>query len=83
LKWIDAFARKRKARFSHSEDLIEMSTSFNAQTHQTASNMKKIGCKLTSVDNTSVIVIMPTQLAISHLAPYTDWDILCGEAHEH
>ena len=83
MKWIDAFARKRKARFSSSEDLIKMSALFNAQTHQTASNMKKIGRKLISVDNTSVIIIMPDQLAISHLAPYTDWDMLCGEAREH
>lgn len=83
MKWIDAFAHKRKARFSRSEDMLEMSALFNAQTHQTASNMKKIGRKLISVDDTCVIVIMPTQFAISHLAPYTDWDVLCGEAREH
>lgn len=83
MKWIDAFARKRKARFSRSEDILEMSTLFNAQTHQTASNMTKIGCKLTSVDNTSVIIIIPTQLSISHLAPYTSWDMLYGEARQH
>lgn len=83
MKWIDAFARKRIARFPRSEDLLEMSALFNAQTHQTASNMTKIGRKLTSVDNTSVISIMPTQLSISHLAPYSNWDMLYGEARDH
>jgi uncharacterized protein (TIGR04255 family) len=83
LKWIEAFTRKRKTRFPNSEDLIEMSASFNAQTHQTASNMKKVGHKLTSVDNTNVITIRPDQLAISHLAPYTDWDRLYSEARGH
>ncbi len=83
LKWIEAFTRKRKTGFPNSEDLIEMSASFNAQTHQTASNMKKVGRKLTSVDNTNVITIRPDQLAISHLAPYTDWDRLYSEARDH
>lgn len=83
MKWIDAFARKRKARFSHSEDMLEMSASFDARTHQTASNMTKIGRKLASADNTSVIIIMPAQLAIIHLAPYTSWDMLYDEASEH
>lgn len=82
-KWIDTFSRKRKARFPKSEELIEMSTSYNATTHQTASNSKKIGYKLTSIDYSSVITITPDQLAISHLTPYTDWDRLYSEARDH
>lgn len=82
-KWIEAFSRKHKARFPKSEELIEMSASYNATTHQTASNTKKIGYKLTAIDHSSVITIKPDQLAISHLAPYTDWDRLYGEARDH
>jgi uncharacterized protein (TIGR04255 family) len=82
MKWIDAFARKCKARFSRSEDMLEMSASFDARTNQTASNMTKKGHKLTSVDNTNVIIIMPTQLLVSHLAPYTSWEMLYDEANK-
>ncbi len=82
-KWIETFVRKRKTRFPSSEEIIEMSTSYNAQTHKTASNTKKIGHKFTNVDHSSIIVIKPDQLAISHLAPYTDWDKLYSEARDH
>ena len=83
LKWIEAFARKHNTRFSRSEDMFEISASFNAQTHQSASNTKKIGYKLTSGDNARVVTIVPSQLAISHLAPYTDWGELCSDARQH
>lgn len=83
LKLIDAFARKHKTSFPNNEDVIEMSTSFNAQTQQTTSNTKKIGRKLTNIDNAKVITIMHSQLAISYLAPYTNWGELCNEAREH
>jgi len=82
-KWIESFSRKRKMRYPHSEEIIEMSSSYNALTKQTVANTKIIGRKLTSIDHSSVISIMPGQLAISHLAPYTDWDRLYSEAHDH
>jgi uncharacterized protein (TIGR04255 family) len=83
LKSIDAFALKRKARFPRSEDMVEVSASFDTQAKRTASSMKKIGRKLYSSDDARVILIMPAQFSLSQLAPYTDWDTLCGEAREH
>jgi uncharacterized protein (TIGR04255 family) len=83
LKWIDAFALKRKARFSRSEDMVQISALFHPQTARTASNVEKIGRKLTHSDGTRVIVITTTQMGLVQLAPYTDWDTLCGEAREH
>jgi uncharacterized protein (TIGR04255 family) len=82
-KSIDAFALKRQARFPRSEDILEMSASFDTKTTRTASTMKKVGRKLHSPDGARVIVITPAQLAVIQRAPYTDWDTLRGEAREH
>jgi uncharacterized protein (TIGR04255 family) len=83
LKWIDAFALKRKARFSRAEDMVEISATFHPQSAQSASNIKKIGRKLTDAGGSSVIIITATQMGIIQLAPYTDWDTLYREAREH
>jgi hypothetical protein len=64
LKSIEAFALKRQARFPRNEDMLEMSTSFDAKTTRTASTMKKVGRKLHSPDGARVIVITPAQLAV-------------------
>jgi uncharacterized protein (TIGR04255 family) len=83
LKSIDAFALKSKTRFPHSEDMVEMSASFNPQANQSTSNIKKLGRKLSSLDGSRVIIILPLQFAVIQRAPYTEWDTLCGEAREH
>jgi uncharacterized protein (TIGR04255 family) len=83
LKSIEAFALERQARFPHSEDMLEVSASFDTKANRTASTMKKIGRKLHSADDARVIVIMPAQMAVIQRAPYTDWDTLCGEARGH
>ena len=83
LKAIDAFATKRKAHFPRSEDIVEVSTSFDTQAKRTDLAMKKVGRKFYSSDGARAIVIMAAQFSVSQLAPYTDWDTLYGEAREH
>jgi uncharacterized protein (TIGR04255 family) len=82
MKWIDSFALKRKTSFPHSEDVIEMFTSFNAQTTQSTSQVKKVGRKIRSADGTRVVSVWPNQIAFSQLPPYTNWETLRDEARE-
>src|SRR6202021_2079788 len=82
MKWIEAFAVKRKTKFPHSENVIQVATSFNTQTVQSTSEMKTIGREIRSVDGTRVVSVLPDQMAFSQLPPYTDWETLCDEARE-
>ena len=69
-KDIDTFARKSKKSFPFSEDIIEMSTIFNPQTKQQASNVRKIGNKLNSADRTRLIIAFnSTQFGVIQQAP--------------
>ena len=79
-KWIGRFAAKRKSPFYRIEDMSEISTAFNTQTQQTASNIKKVGQKISNADGNRLIFIMPAHLAIIHLAPYQNWETLCSDA---
>jgi uncharacterized protein (TIGR04255 family) len=81
LKTIDAFTRKRKKLFPRAEDMLEATVAINTQAAH--SDVKKIGCKLTSADGTHVIIITRTQMSTNHLAPYTNWETLYEEAHQH
>jgi uncharacterized protein (TIGR04255 family) len=82
LKTIDAFVHRLRTHFPRTEDMVQVSTMFNPQTQQIASNIQKLGRKLTSHDGSRVIIIMQHQFAVIQLAPYTDWDALRGEARE-
>ena len=80
MKWMDAFARKQKSDFPRMEELIQVTALFNP--HGTAETQQSVGKKLISRDNTKVVILMAKQIAISHLAPYTDWHNLYKTAHE-
>jgi uncharacterized protein (TIGR04255 family) len=81
LKTIDAFARKRKKLFPRIEDINETTVAINMPAAQ--SNVKKVGCKLTSSDGTHIIIITRVQIAVCRLNPYADWNTLYDEAREH
>ena len=81
-RWIDAFTKKRKTRFSKSEDVVLQSATFNSATTTPVVDSKKIGRKLTNADGLRVLQIFENQLTISHLAPYTSWDELSSDISE-
>jgi uncharacterized protein (TIGR04255 family) len=80
LKYMEAFARKKKGQFPHVEDVIQITTSFD--TVSSKSTRDPIGKKLTNKDSNKIIMILPKQFSMSQLAPYTDWDELYDTTRE-
>lgn len=77
-KIIERFARLQKKQFPRHESLVKHE--FKVSGHSASAHTTPNGLKMTSADQSRVVIVTPPQVAIAHQAPYQGWSALYADA---
>lgn len=73
-RWIKKLPQKMKKQFALAQEMNEVS--FNIGSEPSQPQINKAGLKLTSADQTDVLIVTKNFMSTCRLAPYADWDEL-------
>jgi uncharacterized protein (TIGR04255 family) len=76
----EKLAKAFKAKYPRNEHEISIDVQVSPDQQQLGLNQKKTGVKLTSADGLNIVLLRPTAVVISRLAPYEGWYDLRGTA---